>query len=113
MYFKAFSDQIESSLPPDKTCRVEYWVTQLLADADPDFLKQAIEKDQLGHALAQELDFFGQVQSQDLPKVTDYLIRQARNGSTLVTYAERLASNPTDRELRRYLVQPQREPAGI
>src|SRR5579884_1413515 len=67
------SDQIRSPLSPETTFRLEYWVAQLLADADPQFLKSAIEKHQLGHPLAQELEFFGQVRSEDIAKVKDYL----------------------------------------
>jgi hypothetical protein len=76
MYFQAFGESQESPLSEDLTYIVEHLVSQMLAAADVDALKTALQEQCLADMLINELEFLGQIPRSTLPQVRDYLIKQ-------------------------------------
>ena len=75
----------------------------MLATADINALKLALQKQRLADMLVDELDFLGHIPRSDSPKVQAYLIQQ---GSTLSEAAQRLVREPDNDAIREELCSP-------
>ena len=110
MYFIAFDQSVSSPLKPETTFLTEHLVSQLLAAADPAFLKSMVARNQLAAAIFSELEFLGRVPEPELPKVRKYLLAQEK-APALRAAAITLADHPEDAAIRARLTTPLSEPA--
>jgi hypothetical protein len=102
MFFPAFSERVTLELPEDTVFTVEYLTSQILVNADPPFLEQALARGNFIEALLQELEFFGQVRKADLPQVRQYL---TKHEASLQDTAKIILKDPQHFD-RRYLLSP-------
>jgi hypothetical protein len=103
MYFQAFRESHQSPLSPQQIYVIEHLVSQMLATADINALKIALQKQRLADMLVDELNFLGHIPRSDLPKVQAYLIQQE---STLSEAAQRLVREPDNDAIREELCSP-------
>jgi hypothetical protein len=103
MYFQAFRENQKSPLSPDLTYIVEQLVSRLLATADVNALKTALQEEHLAEMLVDELTSLGQVPRIHLPQVREYLITQE---PTLAQAARRLVREPDNEAIRQELSSP-------
>jgi hypothetical protein len=103
MYFQAFREGQKSPLAPDLTYIVEHLVSQLLAAADVNALKTALQEKRLADMLVDELSFLGQLPRVHLPHVREYLIEQE---PMLAQSAQRLIREPENESMRQELCSP-------
>jgi hypothetical protein len=103
MYFRAFRERQKSPLTPDLTYIVEQLVSQLLATADVNALRTALQEKSLADLLVDELSYLGQLPRVHLPQVREYLIEQE---PTLARSAQRLIREPENESMRQELCSP-------
>jgi len=100
MFFQAFNEAVDSRLPKDTIFTVEYLTTQILTNAEPQFLEASLQGNFI-EALLQELEFFGQLRKSDMPAIQEYLTKQA---SSLQDVARDMVKEPDNLQYRRHLL---------
>jgi hypothetical protein len=103
MYFRTFQEESTLNLSPEIILTVEYLTTQILVNADSEYLREVIEKRTLIDALHRELSFFGYIQKALLPAVKEYLDKHA---PALTEVATLLMNDPQNQGLREHLLTP-------
>ena len=103
MFFPSFNGGTTSELPNDVIFAVEHLTTQILINAEPRFLGEALQKGNLVEALLQELEFFGQLQKSDFPAIQRYL---SEHEASLQSVAKDMVRDPENTDLRRHLSAP-------
>jgi ribosomal protein S19E (S16A) len=107
MFFPTFSDGVISRLPKETIFTVEYLTSQILVNAEPKFLEEALANGNLIEGLLQELEFFGQIRKDDLPDIREYLTKQE---SSLQNVAKLMMKESDNPDLRRHFLSP--DPLG-
>jgi hypothetical protein len=103
MFFPAFSEGVVSRLPKETIFTVEYFTSQILVNAEPSFLEEAISRGNFIEALLQELEFFGQWRKADFPDVREYLVHQQSSLQDITKIILKERDNPA---LRRHWLSP-------
>jgi hypothetical protein len=103
MFFHAFTEGVDSPLSRETIFTVEYLTSQILANAAPGFLENALVGGHFINSLVQELEFFGHLHKNDLPDVREYLTKQE---SSLRDVAKRMLKEFDNPDLRRHLLAP-------
>jgi hypothetical protein len=103
MFFPAFSQGVASRLPKESLFTVEYLTSQILVNAEPTFLEEAISRRNFVEALLRELEFFGQLRKDDLPDIKEYLIKHE---ISLQDITKRILQERDNPDARRYWLSP-------
>jgi hypothetical protein len=103
MYFRTFQEESTLNLSSETILTVEYLTTQILVNADSEYLREVIEQGRLIDALHQELSFFGHIQMSVLPAVKEYL---GKHAPALTEVATLLMKDPQNKILREQLLTP-------
>jgi hypothetical protein len=98
MFFPAFSEEVASRLTREAIFTVEYLTSQILVNAEPSFLGEAISRGNFIEALLQELEVFGQLRKDDLPDVRAYLASQQSSLQETAKIILKERDNPTSRQ---------------
>lgn len=106
MYFRAFEHQGLGQLDPKTAYRAEYLATEILASADPAFLRRALNEGILIRPLYDEIRFVGAFSAAELPRVKEFLAAEDRPTSPILKVARELANHPTDEHLRKEILAP-------
>ena len=103
MFFPAFSASASSHLPKETLFTVEYLTSQILVNAEPTFLQEAMARRNFKEALLQELEFFGQLRKDDFADIREYLINQE---SSLQDVTRKILIERDNAGARRYWLSP-------
>jgi hypothetical protein len=109
MYFRTFQEAPTLNLSSEAILTVEYLTTQILVNADPEYLREVIEQGKVVDAIYRELSFLGHIRKAILPHVQEYLTSHAYS---LTNIATQLMKEPQNKTLRDELLTPLKEHAG-
>jgi hypothetical protein len=103
MFFPAFSASPASHLPKETIFTVEYLTSQILVNAEPGFLEEAMARRTFIEALLRELEFFGQLRKDDFVDIREYLSNQE---SLLQDITRKILMERDNAGARRYWLSP-------
>jgi hypothetical protein len=103
MYFRAFQEEGTPNLSAEIILTVEYLTTQILTNADPQYLGEVLDQGMLIDVLYRELSSLGHLRKAILPTVKEYL---SKHESSLTEVANLMRKEPDNRVLReKYLIR--------
>ena len=103
MFFPSFTSNELLPLPPRLVFTIEHQASQVIVDAEPSFIKRAMEKHTLPEDLFWEVEFFGSIPYEERERILGYF---RSNNESLYSAASQLLDDPDDPKVRHAILQP-------